>query len=143
MSCPIYDCLGLFDVDTKELEALNPLLYSPVNENWGVLGPPFPVVNNHLCCLDHIEGEVAVLAPHGQVSDLLPIGCLIIVGDQATVGVGVGVLLGLAVMGEQEVQEGAKHAPRGAPVLRISVADVLLPTLTTSGSPGSSCRGKC
>ena len=54
---------------------------SPVDENGGVLCPLFPVVHNHLLCLDHIEGEVVVLAPHGQVSDLLPIGCL--VGDQA------------------------------------------------------------
>ena len=43
----------------------------------------FPVVHNHLLCLDHVEGEVVVLAPHGQVSDLLPIGCLVVVGDQA------------------------------------------------------------
>ena len=47
--------------------------------------PPLPVVHNHLLCLDHFEGEVVILAPHGQVSDLLPIGCLIIVGDQAVV----------------------------------------------------------
>ena len=71
------------DVDTKELEALNLLHYRPVNENGGVLGPPFPVVHNHLLCLDHVEGEVIVLAPHGQVFYLLPIGCLVIVGDQA------------------------------------------------------------
>ena len=48
-----------------------------------MLGPPFPVVHDHLLSLDHVEGEVVVLAPHGQVSDLLPIGCLIVVGDQA------------------------------------------------------------
>ena len=72
------------DVDTKELDALNLLNYSPVDENGGVLGPPFSVVHNQLLCLDHIEGE-DVLVPHGQVSDLLPIGCLILVGDQAVV----------------------------------------------------------
>ena len=38
---------------------------------------------------------------------------------------------GHAVVGEQGVQEGTEHPPLGAPVLRISVADVLLPTLTT------------
>ena len=63
-------------MDTKELEALNLL---PVDENGGVFGPLFSVVHNHLLCLDQVEGEVVVLAPHGQVSDLLPIGCLIIV----------------------------------------------------------------
>ena len=59
-------------MDTKELEALNLLHYRPLDENGGVLGPPFPVVHNHLLCLDHVEGEVRTLAPHSQVSDLLP-----------------------------------------------------------------------
>ena len=49
----------------------------------GVLGPPFPVVHNHLLSLDHAEGEVVVLAPHMQVYDLLPICCLVVVSDQA------------------------------------------------------------
>jgi hypothetical protein len=47
-----------------------------------VLRSLFPVVHNHLLCLDHVEGEVVVLAPNGQVSDLLPIGCLVVVCDQ-------------------------------------------------------------
>jgi hypothetical protein len=68
-------------VDTKELEALNLFHSNPVDENGGMLCPLFPAVHNHLICLDHFEREVAVLAPHGQVSDLLPIGCLIVVGD--------------------------------------------------------------
>jgi hypothetical protein len=38
-------------------------------------------------------------------------------------------------VGEQGVQEGTEHAPLGVPFLRISVADVLLPTLTTWGRP--------
>ena len=53
----------LGNVDTKELEALNLLHYKPIDENGGVLGPLFPVVHNHLLCLDHVEGE-DVLAPH-------------------------------------------------------------------------------
>jgi hypothetical protein len=60
--------------------SLAPLMYWAVDENGGVLDPPFPVVHNHL--LYH-EGDLVVLAPHGQVSDLLPIGCFIIVGDQS------------------------------------------------------------
>ena len=48
-----------------------------------VLGPPFPVVHNHLLCLDHVEGEVVVLTPHCQVSDLLFVGCLTVVGNLA------------------------------------------------------------
>ena len=76
-------CYFVGDVETKELEALDLLHCSPVDEKGGVLGPLFSVVHNHLLCLDHIEGEVFVLAPHDQVSDLLPIGYLVIVGDQA------------------------------------------------------------
>ena len=70
-----------------------------------MLSPPFPVVHIHLLCLDHIEGEVA---PHGQVSDLLPVCFPIVVGDQAytTVNDGVGIVPGYAVMSEQGVQEG-------------------------------------
>ena len=72
-------------MDTKELEALNllhcSLLYC-IDENGGMLGPLFPVVLNHLLCLDHIEREVVVLAPHSQVSDLLLIGSdLLLIGS--------------------------------------------------------------
>jgi hypothetical protein len=77
-----------------------------------------------------VEGEVVVLPPHSQVSDLLLIGYLLIVGDQAyhccvvgKLNYGVGVMPGRAVMSEQGVQE--------APVLRIRVVAVLLPTLST------------
>jgi hypothetical protein len=61
-----------------------------------------------------------VLAPHGQVSDLLPIGCLLVVGDQAYQCLviskrndGVGVMPGRAFMSEQGLQEGTEHAPEG------------------------------
>ena len=49
-------------MDTKELEALNLLHCSPVDENGGVLGPLFPVVHNHLLCLDDVDGEVVDLS---------------------------------------------------------------------------------
>ena len=82
----------------------------------------FPVVHNHLLCLDHVEGEVVVLAPLGQVSDLLPIGCLVVVVDQAyhccvigKLNDGVGAVPGRAVMSEQGVQEGTEHAPLRGP----------------------------
>ena len=70
-------------MDTKELETLDPLYYSSINVNGGLFGLPFPVVHDQLLCLAHIEGEVVVLAPHCQFSDLLPIDRLIVVGDQA------------------------------------------------------------
>ena len=83
----------------------------------GLFSPPFPVVHDQLLCLAHIEGEVVVLAQNCQVSDLLLISCLIVVGDQAyrrcvvsKLNDAVGVMLGHAVVGEQGVQEGTKHA---------------------------------
>ena len=103
----------------KELEALNllNLLHcSPVDG--GVLGPSFPVVHNHLLYLAHIEGEVVFLVPHCQVSDLLPIGCLIVVVDQdydccvmSKLNDSVGVVLGHIVVGEQGIQEGSSDRP--------------------------------
>jgi hypothetical protein len=53
----------------------NPLYFSPVDVNGGVLSPPFPVVHDLLLYLTDVEGEVGVLVQHQQVSDLLPIGC--------------------------------------------------------------------
>jgi hypothetical protein len=96
-------------VDTKELETLNPLHYSPIDVNGGLFGLPFPVIHNQFLCLARIEGEVVVLAPHCHFSDLLPIGCLIVVGNQAyhccvvSKLNGVGVVFGHAVMGDQGV----------------------------------------
>ena len=99
-------------MDTKELEALDLLHYSPIDENGGVLGPLFRVVHDNFLCLDHVEGEVVVLASHDQVSDLLPVGCLVVVDDQAyhccVIGKlddGFRVVPGHAVMSEQGVQE--------------------------------------
>ena len=86
------------------------------------LCPPFPVFHNPLLCLDHVEGEIVVLAPHGQVSDLLPIGCLVVVDDQAyhccvigKLNDDVGVVPGRAVMSERGVQEETEHAAMRGP----------------------------
>ena len=129
-------------MDTKKHKTLNPLHYNPVDENGGLFSQPVPLVHDQLLCLAYVEGEVVVLAPHGQVSDLPLIGCLIVVSDQAyhccvicKLSDRVGVVPGHAVMGEQGVQEGTEHAPPRPPVLRLSLADVLLPTLTTWGRP--------
>ena len=42
------------DVDTKELETLDLLHYSPFDVNGGLFSPPIPVVHDHLLCLAHI-----------------------------------------------------------------------------------------
>jgi hypothetical protein len=106
-------------VDTKELEPFNLLHYSPVNENGGVLSHPFPVVHNHILCLDQVEGEVLVLASLGQVSDILPKVWPTTVVSSANLHLhfndGVGAMLGHTVMSEQGVQEGTEHAPLRCP----------------------------
>jgi hypothetical protein len=46
------------------------------------IGACFPVVHDQLLCLADVEEKVVVLAPHYQITDL-PIGCLIVIRDQA------------------------------------------------------------
>jgi hypothetical protein len=57
-------------VDTEEFDALDPLHYTPLN----MLGPLFPAFHDQLLCLADVEGEIAALAPHCQVSDVIPMG---------------------------------------------------------------------
>ena len=47
----------LCDMDDKELAALDPLHYNPVDVNGCVLGPPFPIVHDQLLCVAHIENK--------------------------------------------------------------------------------------
>ena len=61
-------------MDTGEFDALDPLHYTPVNVDGGMLGPLFPAFHDQLLCLADVEGEVAALAPHYQVSDVIPMG---------------------------------------------------------------------
>ena len=42
-----------------------------------------PEVHNPLLCFVDVEGEVVYLAPPRQSAYLLPVGCLVIVGNQA------------------------------------------------------------
>jgi hypothetical protein len=49
---------------TEELETLDPLHYSPVDVDRGVLGPLFPVVYDQLLCLADVEGEVVESCRH-------------------------------------------------------------------------------
>ena len=84
-------------------------------------------------CLDYIEAWVVILAPPNQVSELLPIGCLIVVSDQAyhccvigKLNDGVGVVSGRAVMSEQGVQEGTEHAPLRGPCVGSKVSGIMV-----------------
>ena len=54
----------LNDVDTAELEGIDPLHCGPIEVNGAVHLPMFPEVHDQLLGLADIEGEVVVLAPH-------------------------------------------------------------------------------
>jgi hypothetical protein len=80
----------------------------------GVFAPPSPVVHYQLLCLADVDGEVVDLKPHCQVYDLLPIGCLIIIGDQSyhyrvarKLEDGVGVVRDHAVSGSYPVKNSS------------------------------------
>ena len=104
---------------------------------------PFPVVHEQLLGLADIEGEVVVLAPHCEVSDLIPIGYrhqAYLHFLNSNLNEGVGVVCGHAVMGEQGV-----HTPLRDP--RVDVAwrrCCFLPSPpggSPSESPGPSRKG--
>jgi hypothetical protein len=65
-----------------------------------------------------------VLAPHCQFSDLLPIGCLIVVGVVSSENLMMVLELCLATQSwvNSKYRRGLGTHPGGAPVLRISVA---------------------
>ena len=120
-------------MDTKELETLNTLHYSPVDVNGGLSGPLFPVVHDQLLCLAHIDGEVVVLAPHCQISAPLPIGCLI---DQAyqfcvvsKLNDGGEVVFGHTVVGEQGVIMASKPSSCLLDPIPTNLLKELLPML--------------
>ena len=104
------------DVYAEDLEALHLLHCSTVDVDRGVLPLLFPEVHDQLLCC--VEREVIFLAPLCQGLHLLPVGCLVIVGNQAyycsvvcNLYDWVRGVRGHSVMGEQGVQERAEHAP--------------------------------
>ena len=71
------------DVYAKELEALQNLHSGPVDVDRGVLPLLFPQVHNHLLSFVDVECEVIFLTPHSEGPHLLPVGRLIVIGNQA------------------------------------------------------------
>ena len=53
----------------------------PVNVDGGVRSLLSPEVHDQLLCFVDVEGEVIFLAPLSQGHHLLPVGCLVIVGN--------------------------------------------------------------
>lgn len=89
----------------------------PVDVNGVVRATSLPSeVNDELLCLSGVGEQVIVSAPGGQLLYLLPVGCLIVVADDANHHCvvrkrddGVGSMYRSAVMGEQGVEEWAQH----------------------------------
>ncbi len=93
----------LFDMNPEEPEAANSLHHRPIDVKGGIsFSLLLPVVHYQLLCFADIEMEVVVPAPRCQGSDLLSVGRLVIVGNQADDG--------HAVMHKQGAQERAEHA---------------------------------
>ena len=72
LSCPLHDCAGVFgpgqslsDVDTEELDALDS---TPINVEHARTSVFCSHHHHQLLCLADVDGEVAVLALHCQVS---------------------------------------------------------------------------
>ena len=67
---------------TQEFGAAHSLHSHPVDGQWGVLGVRSPEVDNNLLGFLHIESEIVVSAPRGQLAHLVPVAGLIIFVDE-------------------------------------------------------------
>ena len=86
------------------------LHYCPVDVDRGLLPLLFREVHEHLLCFVDIECKVIFLTPHSEGPHLLPVGRLVVVGNQAyhcsivrKLDDLVGGVRGHAVVGEQGV----------------------------------------
>nr|AAX30470.1 SJCHGC03833 protein [Schistosoma japonicum] len=60
-----------------------PLHYCSIDVDRGVFPLLFPEVHNHLLSFVDVECEVIFLTPHSEGPHLLPVGRLLVVGNQA------------------------------------------------------------
>ena len=132
------------DVYAQELEAFHLLHCGPVDV--GLHALLFHEVQDHLLCFV----DVIFLTPHSQSPHLLPLGCLVIVGNHPT-----AVMLSANWMIEleaclatqswvnREYRRGLSTHPCGTPVFRISEVEELFPTFITWGGPSRSPEPSC
>ncbi len=64
----------LCDVNTEELEAADPLHWSPVDGDGGVHTGPPPEIHHQLLGLTDVQREVVVVAPVSQGAHLFSVG---------------------------------------------------------------------
>jgi hypothetical protein len=113
----------------------------------GVLPLLSPEVHDQLLRFVDLEGEVIFLAPLRQGPHLLPVSCLVIVGNKAyyccvvcKLDDLVGGVHGHAVMGEQGVQEGAEQAPLWGPCVEEQQSGGVVSYLHHLGRPVKKSR---
>ncbi len=106
---------------------------------------------NNLLRLLHIQREIVVTAPPGQVAHLAPVVCLISVVDEThhsrvirKFNEEVGVVWRCAVVGQQSEEEGAQHTSLGGPCVQCDGAGCVyyrpvLPEVSRSESPTAKC----
>ena len=70
-------------VYAEELKTFHLLHYCPIAVDRGVLPLLFPEVHDHLLCFVDVECEVIFLTPHSEGLHLLPVGRLVVIGNQA------------------------------------------------------------
>lgn len=105
------------DVDTEEIEVLDSFHSSSIDvkrDLYSALG--LPVVDYHFLNFLDIKREIIVMAPFWHTSDLLSVGCLISVCDEAQDGCltsnlenDAGTVIDNTVMSEQTVELGAEY----------------------------------
>ncbi len=81
--CVSRPCEILCDVNAEELTAVYPLHRCLVDGDGCVFSAFSPEIHHQLLGLVDVEGEVVLLTAFSQVTHLLSVGRLIVVGDQA------------------------------------------------------------
>ncbi len=129
--CVSGPCEILSDVNAEELKAVYPLHRCLVDGD----GCVSPEIHHQLLGLVDVEWEVVLLTPFSQGTHLCSVGRLIVVSDQSYHCCVVTMMLELCVAAQScvysEYRSGLRTQPWGAPVLRVSGDEVLLPILTT------------
>ncbi len=128
---------------TQELGAVHSLHGRTIDGQRSMQRVHSPEVNNNLLCLLHIQREIVVTAPSGQVAHLAPVVCLISVVDENhhscvihKFNEEVGVVWRCAVMGQQSEEEGAQHTSLGGPCVQCDGAGCVTADPYCLRSPG-------
>ncbi len=123
----------------RNLMPADPLHWSPINGDRGVLTGPPPEIHHQLLGLTDVQRDVVVVTPVSQGVHLFSVGWFTLVGDQTyhrcvicKFDDDVGATQSCVY---REYRRGLRTQPWGASVLRVSGEEMFLPTLTTCRLP--------